>query len=255
MNNTDMVLIEPVSFTMGSSLFKNEQPVRIVRLNAFWVDLFPVTNERFADFINKGGYLARQFWTAQGWGFIQKNQIKEPLYWHDELWNQASQPVTGVSWWEAMAFATFEGKKLPTEAQWEFMAGGGQHKYPWGDKEPDETLANFANDCEPSRLLRSSKSVDFFERSRSHCGCWDVAGNLNEWCLDNVSQNYSWDLSQQNPVFITDENEPHMVRGGSGLHDADCLRCASRDYYSPTVRDNIVGFRCVRNIKMEGENE
>jgi formylglycine-generating enzyme required for sulfatase activity len=75
-----------------------------------------------------------------------------------------------------------------------------------------------------------------------------MAGNLAEWCIDNHSTNFAWDSSGDNPVHLSDENLPHVVKGGSGLHDADCLRCSSRDYYSPSLRDNIVGMRCVKII-------
>lgn len=143
---------------------------------------------------------------------------------------------------------TFEKKTLPTEAQWEYMAGGGKNKYPWGNQEPKLSMANYAESCEPVELKRASTPVDAFPNSVSHCGCWDVAGNLNEWCLDNSSPNYEWDLNHLNPIFVNSEKDDHIVRGGSGLHDEDCLRCASRDFYPPTLRDNIVGFRCVLNM-------
>lgn len=71
---------------------------------------------------------------------------------------------------------------------------------------------------------------------------------IGEWCLDNVAQDYGWDLTGQDPVYLTDEHDAHIVRGGSGLHDEDCLRCASRDNYPPGLRDNIVGLRCVKNL-------
>ena len=156
--------------------------------------------------------------------------------------------MTGVSWWEALAFARFEGKTLPTEAQWEYMASGGVNSYPWGNVPPDLSKANYAEGCEPRELNRRSTPVKHFSQSRSHCGCWDVAGNVGEWCLDNYSKTYGWDNKMIDPMHATAEVDAHMVRGGSGLHDEESLRITSRDYYAPTIRDNIVGFRCVINI-------
>ncbi|WP_404383888.1 formylglycine-generating enzyme family protein [Caenispirillum salinarum] len=242
-----MIQVDACRFRMGSNEYKNEQPVRIVSLAAFSVDPYPVTNERFATFIAAGGYDTRDYWTEVGWSFIKGNDIRRPLYFDTPEFGQPRQPVTGVSWWEAMAFAAFEDKTLPTEAQWEYIAGRGEDRYPWGDAEPTAELANFAPGCEPAELDRRSTPVDAFPKAVSRVGCWDVAGNVGEWCIDNASRSYAWDFYGFNPVFLTAETDPHVVRGGSGLHDEDCLRCASRDYYRPELRDNIVGFRCVRN--------
>lgn len=243
----DMVKIDPVVFSMGSQKYKNERPVRLVSLNTYYIDLFPVTNFRYKNFVDEQGYQQRKYWTGAGWDFIRSKGIKSPLYWNDEYWNRPNQPVTGVSWWEALAFARFDGKTLPTEAQWEYMAGGGVSPYPWGDEHPELSKANYAAGCEPSELRRRSTEVDHFVNARSHCGCWDAAGNVAEWCLDNQSSTYEWDLEKKDPVYMTVETDPHMVRGGSGLHDEEYLRTTSRDYYSPGLRDNIVGFRCVLN--------
>lgn len=243
-----MVFIEAGCFQRGSTLFLNEGPVKEVNLSSFWIDRFPVTNERFSKFIQDGGYQRRDLWTEAGWMFIASLSQKLPLYWCNERWNQPRQPVTGISWWEALAFAKSEGKMLPTETQWEYAAGAGRNLYPWGSTSPTVDLANFAPGCEPPELNRRSTLVDQHPLAASPFGCHDMAGNLNEWCLDNSSNDYLWDRDCVNPCYIMDEFHPHIVRGGSGLHDEDCLRCASRDYYPPEMRDNIVGIRCVINV-------
>ncbi|APW45674.1 formylglycine-generating enzyme family protein [Rhodoferax antarcticus] len=247
MNTIDMVYIAPAIFCRGSSIYTNEGPIKKIALSGFWIDRFPVTNERYTKFILADGYSRREFWTDQGWDFVTSLDEQKPLYWNDFNWNQPKQPVTGVSWWEAIAFSKFEGKSLPTEAQWEYAACGGIDLYPWGNERPTESLANFAPGCEPAELNRRSTSVDAHPLAVSRNGCHDMAGNLNEWCLDNISPDYRWDEFKIDPIYATAENLPHVVRGGSGLHDEDCLRCASRDYYSPELRDNIVGIRCVLN--------
>lgn len=137
----DMIRLEPESFVRGSD-FGNERPMRSVRLSPFLIDRLPVTNARFSRFIEKGGYQSRNLWTDAGWSFIQSHGITQPNYWDNERWNAPDMLVTGVSWCEAMAFALFEGKTLPTEAQWEFDAGMGQRTYPWGEEEPSERHAN-----------------------------------------------------------------------------------------------------------------
>lgn len=245
----NMERIDIRGFYRGSSVFKQEQPVRWVTLRPYYIDTYPVTNRRYARFIESGGYTSPGFWTEAGWQFVCEHNITKPLYWSDEKWNGPMQPVTGVSWWEAMAFAQFEGKCLPTEAQWEAAAGGGKATYPWGGAAPEEWHATFAPECEPSELDRKSTPVDALPEGCSPLGCYDMAGNVGEWCLDNASDNYQWDTEGINPLHVTRETAPHIVRGGSGLHDMDNLRCASRDYYPPQLRDNIVGIRCVKSIE------
>jgi gamma-glutamyl hercynylcysteine S-oxide synthase len=243
-----MIIIPAGILLRGSPHSPDEQPVNEVTLNQFSIDKYPVSNRQFQDFVDSGGYSDRSFWTELGWDFIQQNKIHLPNYWSDPHWNQVNHPVTGVSWWEALAFANFSGKTLPTEAQWEYACKGkDQRAYPWGDDFPDASYANFAPDCDPLELNRSSTPVDYYPKNQSYFGCLDMAGNLAEWCLDNASTNYSWDAIRNNPIYITSEKDYHTVRGGCGLHNEEFLRCTSRDNYPPSLRDNLVGFRCVIN--------
>lgn len=243
--DNDMIRLETAGFSRGSIEFGNEAPVRSVRLSPYLIDRLPVTNADFVHFIVAGGYGDKQYWTEAGWHFVTEHRLTQPNYWDNPHWNAPDMPVTGVSWWEAMAYAAFVGKRLPTEAQWEFAAGFGNRIYPWGDDHPTARHANFAPGCEPAELDRSATPVEALPLNISASGCRDMAGNVGEWCLDNTSINYAWDETGSDPVFLTCEEEPHIVRGGSGLHDEDSLRCASRDHYTPGLRDNIVGLRCV----------
>jgi gamma-glutamyl hercynylcysteine S-oxide synthase len=156
--------------------------------------------------------------------------------------------VTGVSWWEARAYARFVNKELPTEAHWEYAARGTDERlYPWGDEPPTSDHATFAAGCEPDELRRRATPIYATCRGISPFGVRDMAGNLFEWCLDNASLHYAWDITRRNPLYWTDECDDHVARGGSGLHNEDYLRCAARDYYPPELRDNIFGIRLVDN--------
>ncbi len=113
----NMIVIPSGVFYRGSKECPDEQPIKLVRLDSFAIDKAPVTNKQFKVFVEEGGYINPDFWTPDGWDYIKENNITYPNYWFDEFFNQVDHPVTGVSWWEALAFATFLGKTLPTEAQ------------------------------------------------------------------------------------------------------------------------------------------
>lgn len=244
----NMIVIPGETFLRGSDDSPDEQPIKLVTLNAFAIDKTPVTNQQFRRFVEEGGYENPVFWVPKGWDYIDANNIKCPNYWYDHHFNQDDHPVTGVSWWEAMAFAAFAGKTLPTEAQWEYACKGtDQRKYPWGNDKPTLEYANYAVDCDPEELNRSSTSVCAFPKNKSFFGCLDMAGNLAEWCLDNASLNYKWDETGMNPLYLTSQEDYHIARGGCGLHNEDFMMCTGRDNYPVSVRDNLIGFRCVIN--------
>lgn len=243
-----MIHVPSGPFLMGSEESPNEFPPREVFLSSYYIDKYPVTNGQYKVFIEDDGYQRSEFWTKLSWMFIKERKLAQPLYWNDDYWNADDQPVTGVSWWEALAYALYVGKTLPTEAQWECAARGRDgRRFPWGHAAPHAELANYAVDCDPTELRRKSTVVNAFPAGASPWGCLDMAGNVGEWCMDNASNDYAWDITNRNPRYWVGEQADHIVRGGSGLHNEDYLRCSSRDYYPPTMRDNIVGFRCVIN--------
>lgn len=230
---------------LGSNESPDEQPITQVQLSRFSISRTPVTNEQYAEFIAAGGYRRSEYWHPLGWQRVQELGWHEPNYWHDPAWSAADSPVTGVSFWEAEACAHWLNAELPTEAQWEYAAKGPEARlYPWGNDEPDLDLATFSPECQP--LERRGTSVFAHPRNRSAFGCVDMAGNLAEWCQDNARTNYLNQPNGKDPVYLADVAGPRVVRGGCGLHDASYLRCTSRDYYVPDLRDNLVGFRIAR---------
>lgn len=232
-------------FRRGSDASPDEQPVVEIELTGFEIDELPVTNSALADFIEDNGYRTPTLWTPAGWNFINRHNVEHPNYWDDPVWSSDPEvPVTGVSWWEALAFARWAGRTLPTEAQWEFACRGPDARsYPWGEDWPDLTLANFAPECEP--VQRRPTRPDQYPRNVSPFGVKDLAGNFAEWCLDNYRIGYDT-AATIDPLHVTDEPSDHVVRGGCGLHDEDYLRCSARDHYAPGLRDNLIGFRCAR---------
>jgi len=248
----NMIYIKPKPFKMGSNKSEDELPIREIILSPYYIDKKPVTNKEFEKFIEADGYKNKSFWCSEGWEFIRTNKIIQPCYWNDEKWNKKEYPVTGISWYEARAYATFVNKELPTEAQWEYCAKGNEDiLYPWGNDKATASFANFSPGCMASLDRRPTLS-NYFKKNISPFGCIDMAGNFFEWCLDSASDNYNWDKGFKNPLYL-DKSYVKIVRGGSGLHDEDYMRCSARDSYMATIRDNMFTLRCVLNEVKENE--
>ncbi|MDD9975202.1 MAG: formylglycine-generating enzyme family protein, partial [Candidatus Poribacteria bacterium] len=184
-----MVLIPAGEFEMGSHTGKNnERPVHTVYVDAFYMDVYEVTNTQYKAFVD-----ANPEW--------QKENIAEAF--HDgvylRLWNgnaypdgKADHPVIYVSWYAAMAYAQWAGKRLPTEAEWEKAARGGlvEKMYPSGDT-IDATRANYA------RHFNAPIAVGRYPPNGY--GLYDMAGNVSEWCLDEYDPDFYATSAPKNP--------------------------------------------------------
>ncbi len=125
---------EMVKVPKGPFLY-GEDRIREVIDHDYWIDKYPVTNEKYRAFILADGYRNQAYWSVEGWKWKTKNKIKARQYWNDTEWNKADHPVVGVSYYEAEAYAKWAGKRLPTEREWEKAARGEDgREYPWGDE-------------------------------------------------------------------------------------------------------------------------
>jgi formylglycine-generating enzyme required for sulfatase activity len=179
-----MVLAPAGPFLMGlldTDLLaeEHEKPQRRVELPAFWIDVYPVTNARFARFLEAGGYDRPEWWHPAGWGWRAGRNVRAPALWGVPGWDGPDQPAAGVSWYEADAYARWAGKRLPTDAEWEKAARGTDgRRYPWGDDWPGPATANFDS------LVGRTTPVGLFPAGASPYGCHDMAGNVNNWVQD-----------------------------------------------------------------------
>ncbi|MCP5016733.1 MAG: formylglycine-generating enzyme family protein, partial [Ketobacter sp.] len=258
----DMVLIPKGEFLMGSSDADGEakdieKPQHPVYLPAYYMDITPVTNAQFARFMAADGYANPAYWAeaiaAQRWQdgtfldpYAGNKPTGEPRYWQDKTWNGAEQPVVGVSWYEAMAYARWAGKRLPSEAEWEKAARGTDGRiYPWGN----EWESGYANSKE-SKLEKTSPVGQYAPSGNSPFGVIDMAGNVWEWCStryrDEKKKTYAYpynpndgreDLSGGDEIW-------RMLKGGSWYEEASSLRCGVRFRYYPGYWRNHFGFRC-----------
>ncbi|RQW04556.1 NACHT domain-containing protein, partial [candidate division KSB1 bacterium] len=179
-------------------------------------------------------YLAKFTVTNQLYGiFMKETKHREPAYWKDKRFNGDDQPVVGVSWDDAKAYCDWlsqENKKgdkfrLPFEAEWEWAAGRGARKYPWGDDEPTPQLANYDG------KIGNTTPVGSYPAGATPDGLMDMAGNVWEWCED-------W--------YDAKKKVDRVLRGGSWYFNESGLLCSYRVRNNPYYRNYNFGFRLVR---------
>lgn len=244
----NMVLVPEGEFIRGSERFFNTKPAQKIFLDSYMICLYPVTNQEFKLFIEDSGYNKKEFWTSEGWAWRSKKEIAEPYYWHDIQCNEPNCPVVGISWYEALAYTNWLAKvtgkpyRLPTEAEWEKAARGTDgREYPWGDNF-DISLCN----TDLSNLERSSP-VGIFPGGQSPYGCFDMAGNVWEWCLDWYDSRYYKYSSLKNPTG-PEVGVSKVFRGGSWLGGSMSCISAFRGFIPPSNILKSGGVRLVRSL-------
>ena len=244
-----MVLIPAGNFRMGSNdaaAHTDEKPVHTVYVNSFYIDKYEVTNEEYKRFID-----ANPWW--------RKDRILGKYHDGDYLkhwtgnrypYGKGNHPVTWVSWYAAMAYAQWKGKRLPTEAECEKAARGGLvNNYLSGGLVNSQT-ANY------NRNVGSTTRVGNYQANSY--GLYDMVGNVSEWCLDAYSSSFYANSARRNPVaggsiysIVRDFRNlkaSRVLRGGSWASNANYVRIAYRSSNSPVRTSNTTGFRCVKPL-------
>lgn len=251
--------------------FEDETPARKVRLNAYAIDRFEVTNaqyRKFFDWIRKTGdhgrchpgELPKKDHTPRHWRsfnpLLEDANYARTAPFSRETFTADEKPVVGVDWFDAFAYAAWAGKRLPTEAEWERAARGQDgRRWPWGNQW-QWGLANIGGEKKGQDVSTKSTEKDgfiypapvgSFKEGMSPAGCYDLAGNAAEWCSDWYQGDYYKAAPTENPQG-PDAGKLRVVRGGSSQNLASSVRCAKRFSYEPDFRSFSLGFRCVKDF-------
>lgn len=277
-----MLFINGGDFLMGSAdgtfPADGEGPIRKVTVNAFWIDPFTVTNAEFDKFVAETGYQteAEKFgWsyvfylflpegfeptrgvaTAPWWRQVFGASWKHPEGLHSTIKDRMNHPVVHVSWNDAVAYANWAGKRLPTEAEWEYAARGGveQQVFPWGNhlSPKGKYMANTWQGTFPSKNTQKdgflgTAPVTSFQPNAY--GLYNVVGNVWEWCSDWWSASFRQYDSPTNPKGPP-SGDAKVTKGGSYLcHASYCnrYRLSARTQNTPDSSTGHMGFRLVRD--------
>lgn len=262
----EMILIKEGDFLRGTKETGkipeiNEMPQYSVWLTAFYIDKYEVTNAMYKQFVDTKGH-------------------KPPRHWVDGkiTIDQEDHPVIYVSWEDAVAYARWIGKRLPTEAEWERAARGTEgQNYPWGNEFDSVKCRGALSN------IRDTAAVNEYEDGVSPAGCYHMVGNVWEWVQDRYDwRYYKRDPSpDENPTGPADD-EPiyfcpehsvqikpdkcsatgcdkeleekkrfpeRVIRGGSWMEKPEDLRCAKRTSFSEDYTSFKIGFRCAKDAE------
>jgi len=291
----EMVSIPAGKMTMGAiDGAPDEEKMHDVKVRGFWMDKTEVTNEQFARFVNETGYItvaerkpdlaagtrappemhepgawvftppASPETSGQVWRYVPGASWRHPQGPQSNIDGQAQYPVVQVCWDDALRFAQWAGKRLPTEAEWEYAArGGAMHAaYVWGTelKPGGRWMANVWQGQYP---LKDTGEDGFAGLAPvgsfppNPYGLLDMAGNVWEWCADWYSANYyqkSPHADPPGPAESFDPDEPgvpkRVARGGSYLsseNNGAGYRVSARRNFPPKHAACDLGFRCARS--------
>jgi len=257
----DEIFVEAGSFILGATdepwAYDNELVPHEVEVRPFYIDREPVTNAQFIEFIARRGYETPKHWSERGWEWRENEDVSAPLYWElgDHGWERTrfgrrepvplEEPVQHVSFHEAEAFARWNGKRLPTEAEWERVAAWderrGKSRFPWGR----EFMGYEAN---LGRNRFRPAPVGSYAGGESPSGGVQLTGDVWEWTSSHFLP-YPGFLSFPYPEYseIYFGEEYRVLRGGSWATDPLLARGSFRNWELPQRRHLFAGFRCARD--------
>jgi gamma-glutamyl hercynylcysteine S-oxide synthase len=258
----DLVQVPAGEFVLGAEpdgfAYDNERPRHEVDVPAFAIGRTAVTNGDWLEFVRRGGYERREWWSEEGWVWREREKARQPLNWIGDAlegdpreWRllgdeplDASKPVVHVSWYEADAFARACGLRLPTEIEWEKAASwdaaaGRKLSFPWGEAEPDQTRANLVE-----QRIYGTAAADSDPDGAAPCGALNMIGNVWEWTSNHFN---GYDGFAAHPyreyseVFFGDSYR--VLRGGSWATSREVATPTFRNWDLPQRRQIFAGLR------------
>ena len=257
-------------FTMGTSTepwaLDNERPAHTVQVAPFYLDTTPVTCGAYAEFIADGGYDDPRWWTEAGWEHRQQAGLTAPLYWRRDggqngQWTRRvfgrqepvrpDEPVLHVSWYEADAYARWAGRGCPPRPSGRRRPGsipatGLTRRYPWGNADPEASLANLGQ-----TFLRPAPAGSY-PAGAAPCGARQLIGDVWEWTSSDFRPYpgfEAWPYKEYSEVFFGPEYK--VLRGGSFAVSPVACRGTFRNWDYPIRRQIFAGFRTARSGEAE----
>jgi gamma-glutamyl hercynylcysteine S-oxide synthase len=242
-----------------AAAYDNERPRHTVDLAPFHIGAAPVTNGQFLSFMETGGYAEAAHWSEAGWRWRQEAGVDAPQFWRrdGDGWAVRSMdrvepldplhPVCHVCWYEAEAYATWAGCRLPTEQEWEAAAAWDPAEerartYPWGDAPPTPLDANL------DQLAFGAAQVGAYPRNVSPIGCHGMIGDVWEWTASEFRPYPGYETfpyPEYSEVFFGPEYR--VLRGGSWATRPGAVRSTFRNWDYPIRRQIFAGFRVARD--------
>ena len=252
------------------AVFQGELPRHRVRLSSFYMDKYEVTNRFFEKFVNESGH--RTTAEQQGWGWVVSEKDGGPRRVDGATWRNPEKsnsiltaerydhPVVMVSWEDAGAYCRWAGKRLPTEAEWEYAARSGTSgAFWWGDQvAATQRAAKLADDSVRRRFLGVdavsgyddgwAQTAPVGSYQGNPWGLHDVIGNVWEWTADWYDPSFYGKSRESNPQGPS-SGQYRVLRGGSWRNLPVLARAAYRGAHAPAERSAIIGFRCAMDVK------
>ena len=238
--------------------YDNERPRHVVHLRPFRIDVAPVTNGQYLEFMNDDGYRRRELWSEAGWAWKDADNAEAPKYWvrgadgsawHARMFDRTGpvdprRPVCHVTYHEAEAYARWAGKRLPNEFEWEAAASfdpssGEQRLFPWGNDPWTPAHANL------DQLSFDTAPVGAYPLNVSPLGCYGMIGDVWEWTSSDFRGYPGYETfpyPEYSEVFFGTDYK--VLRGGSFASRPGAVRSTFRNWDYPIRRQIFSGFRC-----------
>ncbi len=272
----NMVLIPAGVFEMGSTdqqAGADEHPQHTVSLNAFYLDTFEVTNREFRKFVKAHHYKTTAEKNGKAWVYVEDEQWTElpGAWWRKPEGKESvfasrrgSHPAVILSWEDAKAYCESVGKRLPTEAEWEYAARAGSPTNTWWGRSSSKSkeAGNVADQTHkrefPKRPWPTLESYDdqYFRTAPvgtfkpNNWGLYDMIGNAWEWVGDWYSENYYSQSPKKNPQGPS-TGHFKVLRGGSWATSPEFLGTGVRIFNLPTSRNAAHGVRCAKDVEQQ----